>query len=353
MGDAGVSGQQVSSDVSGQTSDFVAPSTGRFEEAIIRTLCEPILVRLPASVTPNSISLVTHVIVWATAYCAILSATLPHPYKSLALVAAGVGMLLQMIGDCLDGMHARRTNQCSRLGEMMDHWLDANVVPLVTVGLTMALGMSPWAIVLVNVTATMVYQAQLVLYNHTGKFIHPEPANGVEAQFGVAMGYGALGALFYFVDRDARWLDVALALVAGLAVFVQMRCNWFYYPKLGKFIGEHLLFAGYLLAFGALYLSGAMDVMAFLSTLVFTSFRISGSYVLYTLLKRPYSGVDVGLLGSIALIAASHFLLVPAGIWGATVHATLPYLASAYLVGRNLLDFARHYAEIIAPNRTV
>ncbi len=59
--------------------------------------------------------------------------------RALALIGAGVGMLLSMIGDSLDGMHARRTDQCSKLGEMMDHWLDAIIVPLTTLGITVAL----------------------------------------------------------------------------------------------------------------------------------------------------------------------------------------------------------------------
>lgn len=327
-------------------SDFVSSEGGRFERMIIRTLCEPILARVPARVRPNHISLLTHLIAWATVATAVISAQLDRPFKSLALLAAGGGMLLQMIGDCLDGMHARKTNQCSKLGEMMDHWLDANVVPLVTLGITIALDMAPWAIVLVNVTATMVYHAQLVLYHHTGRFIHPEPANGVEGQFGVSIAYGALSIFFFFVHRQALWLDVALGAVAAIGTAVQLRCSWFYYPKLGKNILPHLLFVAVLGSIGLLHLWGAIDRIGFAAMLVFTSFRISGSYVLYTILKRPYRGHDWGIVLFIGLIAATYGLRTFAPELSTFSLPLLPYLASAYMVGRNLLEFAQHYPAL-------
>ena len=105
----------------------------------------------------------------------------------------------------------------------------------------------------------------------------------------------------------------------------------------------------YLLAFGGLYLAGAMDVYGFLCTLVFTSFRISGSYVLNTIIKRPFNGLDWGLVGFIALLAVSHYGLLPMGVLSPASHAALPYIACLYLVGRNLLDFVRQYSTINSP----
>ena len=143
--------------------DSLVSSTGsRIERRVIEWFCEPLLERIPPSVRPNTISLVTHLIAWITGVLAVISPLLSPLGCALALTGAGVGMLASMIGDCLDGMHARKTNQCSKLGELMDHWLDAIIVPLTTVGITMALGMEPWAIAIVNVTAGMVYHGLLV-----------------------------------------------------------------------------------------------------------------------------------------------------------------------------------------------
>src|SRR5262245_1790901 len=209
---------------------FFAENASKFEPLLIKTLCEPLLPHIPASVHPNTISLVTHAIVWVTAVLAMASPFLPPLQQAMALIGAGIGMFLSMLGDCLDGLHARRTNQCSKLGELLDHWLDAAVVPLATVGMCAALQMPPWAMVVVNITVGMIYNAQLVLYHHSGRFVAPEPASGPEGQFGISLGYVALAGFFYYFDRHQPWLDLVMAAVAAAATFVQLKCTAFFYP---------------------------------------------------------------------------------------------------------------------------
>jgi phosphatidylglycerophosphate synthase len=285
-----------------------------------------------------------HGVSWVTAILAVSSVHLPTPYRSIALLCAGLGMLLSMIGDNLDGMHARATDQCSKLGEMMDHWLDAIVAPLVVIGASFALGMEPWAIALVNVTATMVYNGQLVLQHHSGEFVHPETTTGMEAQFGLSLGYMAYGALLYFVPRDQLWLDYAVVGIAVLGLYIQMRCNFFYYARLGRHVLQHLVFVGLLSAFAALYLLSVIDLYAFALTLLFTSFRVCGTYVLFTIVKRPYGGGDLGVVAFILAIAGAHFLPPMTLLGPLTLQALLPYLACAYMFARNMIDFTRHYA---------
>jgi phosphatidylglycerophosphate synthase len=260
-------------------------------------------------------------------------------------MGAGVGMFLAMVGDCLDGMHARRTSQCSRLGELMDHWLDAIVVPLASIGLSYALEMEPWALVSINVTAAMVYHGQLVLYHHTGKFVHPEPATGVEAQFALSIGYVGLAALLFFVDRNQPWLDVAVAGIALLGLFIQARCNLFYYVRLGKLLRYHLLFVVMCSGLGLLYWLGAIDTYAFALVLTFVSFRISGTYVLFTIVRRRYDGNDWGVLAWLAAMFAGYFM-APISLGPFTLQALLPYLACVYMVGRNMRDFSQYYGVL-------
>jgi phosphatidylglycerophosphate synthase len=322
------------------------PPSSRVEQRIMAWLCQPLLGLIPRSVHPNAISLATHFVGWMTMSIAVASVHLPPLLRSLALICAGLGMLASMVGDCLDGMHARNTNQCTKLGEMMDHWLDAIVVPMVPLGITVALEMPPWAIVGVNVTAAMVYHGQLVLYHHTGKFVHPEPTTGTEAQLGLAVGYVGLAALYYFVGRHHAWLDMAIAALAVFGLYVELRCNWFYYARLGKLVRHHLVFVGYCAGFGALHLLGAIDLYAFGLALICTSFRVSGSYVLFTIVHRPYNGRDAGIPLWIAAIFAAHFLLPGAGVGALALPIVLTYGACLYMAGRNLLDFSRFYGVL-------
>lgn len=337
--------EEVSPELADRDALAVLPSS-RIEQRIVEWLCQPLLLRIPPSVHPNTISLVTHLIAWVTTVLAVVSPLLPPLERALCLIGAGVGTMLSMIGDCLDGMHARRTNQCSKLGELMDHWLDAIIVPLTTVGVTVALGMSPWAIAIVNVTAAMVYHAQLVLYHHTGKFIHPEPATGTEAQLGLSVGYVALAPLYYYIGSDHPWIDFAVAGIAVFGIYIELRCNLFYYVRLGGLIRRHLIFVAMGAGWVGLYLLSAIDLYTFLLAVVITSFRISGTYVLFTVVGRRFGGNDVGVLAFIAATFAAHYLLDPVQLGPVTLQVLLPYLACAYMVARNLTDLSRHYAEL-------
>jgi phosphatidylglycerophosphate synthase len=93
---------------------------------------EPILPRIPRSVAPNTITIVSMLVVvcigllgiacrlvgaWEAMWLRILLASLVTVYAIL---------------DCLDGQHARRTGQTSKLGEILDHCTDALGIPICT-----------------------------------------------------------------------------------------------------------------------------------------------------------------------------------------------------------------------------
>jgi len=359
----------------GSTDDggFVAEVNSKFEPLIIEKVCEPILARIPESVHPNSISLTNHLVAWTVLLAAIVSSRLSGWSALIALTIAGVGLFTSMTMDCLDGMQARRTNRCSKLGEMMDHWLDAIHVPFTSAGLVMALRLDPWGVAAVHVTNAMIYNAQLVLYHHTGKFVHPN-TSGVDVQFGTSFGYLGIGLLYFFFSRQLYWVDLLLAVIGGIAVVTQVKLCFFYYKRLKEQIFAHLRFVALCCGFVALYLLGAIDAVAFILAISFLSFRITGSYVLRSIVKRPYSGFDWGVVFWIGAIALAFFYLgqplslggyhvtwmvepLSVGGYSFTVKGYfpyLPYLSLFYMAGRNLIDFARHFNELrpqSAPDR--
>ena len=346
-------------------SDFVVEShPSRIERALVGRVCAPLLRLVPEGVSPNAITLANHALCWGVALLAMAAPTLPRPRYSLALLLVAAGLFATMVGDCLDGMQARRTGRTSRLGEMLDHWLDAIAAPLVTVGSVSALQMDPWAVVAVHVTAMMVYQAQLVLYHHSGRFVHP-PTSGVDGQFLLALVYVGMAAVFFFLPRQSRPVDMLLAVLAGVALVTQLRLNAFYWRRLGRLALRTLPFALACGALGGLYLAGLMSRSAFLLTTTFVSFRVSGSYVLFTLVGRRYGGLDWGIPAGIAAIAVAALTAAPLEVGRYTVPAlmrplplggylvrpetyvaTIPYLFCLYLAGRNLIDLARHFSAL-------
>jgi hypothetical protein len=206
--------------------------------------------------------------------------------------------------------------------------------------------------VAVNVTAAMVYNSQLVLYHHTGRFVVAEPATGPEAQFGLSLGYIAIAGFFYYFDRHQVWLDMAFGALAVAGFVVQMRCNYFYYRQLGPKIVDHLYFVGLSSAFGALYLLDIIGMHAFLLAVVFTSFRISGTYVLKTIVKERFGGNDLGLAALATLILALHYGMHPARLGTLRVEDALVGVACVYAVARNFTDLARRFRTLqpLAPS---
>ena len=347
---------------------YRAEVTSRLEPIVIDRICRPLLQRLPESIHPNSISLTNHAVSWLVALLAIASVRLLPPWSTLVLLLAGVGTLASMVLDNLDGMQARRTNRCSKLGEVLDHWLDAIHVPLTTAGIVIALQLDPWAVVVVHVTNAMIYNAQVVLYHQRGVFVHP-PTAGTDAQAGVSLGYPVAALVFWLVPRDNFWLGQALAVAAAIAVVVHTRQMLFFYRRLGHELWRHLPFVGLCAGLGALYLWGAIDALAFVLAVTFLSFRLTGTLVLHTLIGRRFYNFDWGIVAALAALAlATAYLGQPLRIGGQTltwlahpwtvgghtitVQATLaylPYLAFLYMVGRNLISFTRHFAQIRPP----
>ena len=326
-------------------SEFVAKAEKGLEPWLIKNICTPLLRLIPKSVHPNYISLAAHFICWTAATLAYISTDLTGAPRMLVLMGAGATLFSAMLGDCLDGMQARRTKRCSKLGEMMDHWLDAVHVPLVTVGLSFALNLESWQVVLVHITNTMIYNSQLVLYHRKKKFLFTD-TSGVDAEVGVSLGYVGIGILYYFVDPQNFWVRVAVTVAALYAIYLQMKINFFYYQKLQKDAVHALPFVVLCAGFGALYLTGAITLLAFLLCVVFCSFRITGGYVQHTILNRPFSGFDLGIAASIVGMGAVHFFGDPNMlIFGFKLYKALPLFACLYMVGRSLWDFTRRYHE--------
>jgi phosphatidylglycerophosphate synthase len=110
-----------------------------------RFLVDPLLPLLPASLNPNTITHAGHMLNLAGT---VLLVGL-WPKSGWPFVAAMVLLQIYMWCDNADGAHARRTNQCSPLGELLDHGLDQLNTVYIAYLTCMALGISPlWWVVI-------------------------------------------------------------------------------------------------------------------------------------------------------------------------------------------------------------
>ncbi|MBI2373363.1 MAG: CDP-alcohol phosphatidyltransferase family protein [Deltaproteobacteria bacterium] len=323
-------------------------STG-VEAWILRNLCEPLLDIIPSRVHPNALTLLNQVLCWAVFAAAVISPKLGPLPRALALAFAGAGTFGSMLLDCLDGMHARRTHRTTKLGELLDHWLDAIHVPLVTAGLCFALELAPWQAVAVHTTSAMVYNAQLVLYHRSGEFVAP-PTSGTEGQLAVSLGYLGLAAL-HASTFEAPWLGQLISGASLLAAVTQLRICGFYYARIEAIPGAmrgHLPLVLLGFAFGGLYLAGLIDRMAFALLVTFLSFRLTGAYVLHTILGQSFAGSDRWVWVWVAALVLGHPWLEMRRFGLDVPAALIAYGACAFMALRNLVDFARSYSSIPA-----
>jgi phosphatidylglycerophosphate synthase len=113
-----------------------------------RFVVDPFLPMIPARVNPNTITHAGHLI--NLAGTVLLIAMWPErPEQGWAYIVAMVLLQIYMWCDNADGAHARRTNQCSPLGEFLDHGLDQLNTVYIGYLTAMALGVSPiwWVII--------------------------------------------------------------------------------------------------------------------------------------------------------------------------------------------------------------
>lgn len=327
---------------------FVPEVNSRFEPWILTHVVEPVARRIPRWVHPNWI---TYGSLLTVCLSFVLSVAAPHLEPGRALAArlvAGVLILGYLLTDSLDGMHARRTGQTSSLGEVLDHWFDAFIMGLVSAGLILTLELPVWAQTLGLVTTLTVYNAQLILYHHTRRFVHP-PTSGVDAQVGIFMVYWAAGWLFYLAGPEVWWVR-ALALTLGVgSIATQLAMTWFYYPKLGReHLAPHALFTTLAAGFSVVYVLGGLDPLSYALLISALSFRVTGTYVLRTVLDVPYSGVDALSILWLAVLAGLLPLGSVAVYGGWTVQTLAPYAAVVTLVTVNVADLVRHLGDLRA-----
>lgn len=196
--------------------------------------------------------------------------------------------------DCLDGMQARKTGRTSKLGEVLDHSLDAANVPLVGCSVLITIFPDPLTLVLSAIGGSMIYNAQLVIYRHHHVFVLP-PLTGPAAQALLSLSGVAFGVFFYYFDRHSYGARVVVIVFTIVANMASLQNSWFYYKHLTRSFDTsclmpHIRFTVVCFLHGGLVFAGYITEIEYVLSFVMLAYRLNGRYVLDTLLGfRTYS----------------------------------------------------------------
>lgn len=287
-----------------------------------RFLVEPLIPLIPARISPNAITHGGHLVNLVA--LALLVASAPMD-KGWPFFFVPVLVHVWLWCDHADGGHARRTGQCSALGEFLDHGLDLLNATYVICMTVVALGAPPFW----SVTAAMVVPAaaaityweqaetgvfQLGLLNQIESVCSLSVALTARGLFGVA----AIAAI-----HVGSWPlpDLVLAVVSVVALFGILRCAMRVKQKGGRlapFVAPLLFGTAVTLAAATGALGTLSAILVGASVYVFLgvcqlNFRIRGER------PQPQAGV---LVAAVVVFGVAGYRMrigvVPAALeWGA------------------------------------
>lgn len=187
-----------------------------------RYLVDPLLPFIPASVTPNSITHLGHLLNLAAGIVLVAF----YRDRGVTLILAAVLVQLYLWCDNADGAHARRTNQCSPLGEFLDHGLDQLNTAYIGYMTAVSIGLPPlgWVAMafLIPAAGSITYWEQSMtgvfrmgLINQIESLLVLCTALTISAIFG--NGFWSDVELFGVSLRSGMLLWVTASIVFGMA----------------------------------------------------------------------------------------------------------------------------------------
>lgn len=240
--------------------------------------------------------------------------------------------------DCLDGMHARNTKQCSRFGEFLDHWADSVHTPMFAAACALAFDADGWIFVMMHIPAIFTYNAQLIHFHHTRVFIHTA---GVETQIFVTCVFFCTAFSIPYYDGLKQYQSYVLLLLAVASIIVGVIVQAGYYMRYSDqamFI-NHLKTISVQGLLGFMFLNGMINRMGYSLMSVLFGWRINGSYVLYSLSKKHYSGFDVSLLYWCFAIMYSYQFTRPIDLEDMLWADFVPWVGHIPITSHNILPY--------------
>jgi phosphatidylglycerophosphate synthase len=214
----------------------------------------PIVNHLPARLKPNTIT-VCGTVFMAIGTCFIWLA-LSYQMRWGFLIGA-LGIFLYMAADNVDGPHARKTGQSSRLGEFLDHWLDSICSVMINLCVVFSLGLSDiWLLMGCLTAVAIAFFATIWEHHHTGVFY----SGRLGTNEGLILIIGLFVLLFFF--HKTWWFKyhgpATINVATGLAYLTIVACTITTLTIVWRAQGHRLEFIPFLLALIAIWIYGGL-----------------------------------------------------------------------------------------------
>lgn len=338
---------------------YIEVVPNQFETRFRTAVIDPLLVYIPASVHPNTITFTSMAVVCCLSVLGI-AAQLSSAWAALWMrLVLAVFIIVYAILDCLDGQHARNTKQTSKLGELLDHCTDALGIPLTTAACCWAMQADNASFTTSMVLAIMTFNSQLVLYHQSGQFILCG-TDGPKAQVSTSIAMAIMAVLLYNVTRSASVAAVAVLIVSVVGILAmggnvsfylsQLKGGWV--KTLGCMIPIVVISGLFLLQADPIdvwygnpaTVTGAgcqfLSSVAYCLVLSNVSFRSSSRWVFHALLKTPFNSLDVVIIVHTLVLVAVH----TACVWGIIpaplqpLLPVVPFVSAAHCFVATVLD---------------
>jgi phosphatidylglycerophosphate synthase len=209
----------------------------------------------------------------------------------LVIVLIFIAMML----DCIDGIHARATKQCSKFGEALDHCFDSASTVIFSVVMILLLNPDKYTTYISLVLTSSTYIGQNILFRHKGVLIEP-PINGPEAQCLLMVSY-FLWSLYFYLGYKNETLNEMLIFIFMISGIIGLLRNLlFFRRKIELYNKQHMItYYRYItlhIMFCFISLFNSVPLKVFLLSYICFCFQTNGLYILYTILYQR-SSLDI------------------------------------------------------------
>lgn len=166
--------------------------------------------KIPAAITPNTLTVIGQAM---AILAAVVTAWAMHGHPFFYIVAALL-LLAYLTFDNIDGAHARRTNQCSPLGEFLDHGLDGMASAAILLVTSFVLQLDGVMMTLLCAVAALGFATLFWEQFRTGLLVIPK----VSSTEGVTLLMICLTLLA--VAGEPRWLEFSLTNITPGTIIV-------------------------------------------------------------------------------------------------------------------------------------